>query len=289
MVADTGVKNVALVKLFDEANPTLWLTVGDKKYMLVQYNATFALNEIPTASCTLAAGERITQGRGGQFSPAEDLTKELSGVGLAKATVTLAMRDSDWKPNDDGFTGTKVIFEGYYAGVAYHRVGSKIQLTVSLVHKLVDLTFGSIFSENMHPSNPASLINDAATLAGGGCNAAVAGATGGVWTKTGFLGEKLPAAENPRGVDPGFGAELIQVLKCCAKLNLFKISCNPNVAANLGVGNEAVTAILDNIASETGALSSPLDKLPFPPAISSYVAGQLESARGTTFLGPFGK
>ena len=181
MVAgQTGVSNVAAVRFFDPNKYTLWVEVNGKKYAIAQYNSTFALNEIPTASCTLATGERITQGKGGvSFSPAEELAAELSGVGFAEAKVVLDLDGSDWEPNSlgypDGFQGQKTIFEGYYAGLSYRRVGSKIQLTASLVHKLVDLTFGSIFSANMHPSNPASLVNDAVSEPLGGCQAAVAG------------------------------------------------------------------------------------------------------------------
>ena len=283
MAANTGVDNVALVKFFDATKPKLWLEVNGKKYVLVQYNATFALNEIPTASCTLATGERVTQGPPG-FAAAEELSKELSGVGLAPAKVTLDLDGSDWEPRGKKFKGSKVIFEGYYAGVAYVRVGTKIQLTASLVHKLVDLTFGSIFSENMHPSNAASLVVDAVTVPlGQGCQGAAAGSTGkAVWGMTGFLGKGMPPP-NTRGDEPGFGSQLIEVLKCCAKLNLFKINCNPGLGGARDTGNAAATAVLNKIASETGDLSNPLTGIPFPASISSYVAKQLTSFRGITF------
>jgi hypothetical protein len=282
MAANPGLKNVALVKFFDAAKPTLWLTVKGKKYVLVQYNATFALNEIPTASCTLATGERVTQGPPG-FTASEKLAEELSGVGLAPATVTLDLDGSEWEPSGKKFKGKKVIFEGYYAGVAYQRVGAKIQLTVSLVHKLVDLTFGSIFSENMHPSNAASLVVDAVAKPLGGCQGAAAGSTGkAVWGMTGFLGEKLPPG-NRRGREPGFGSQLIEVLKCCAKLNLFKINCDPGLGGARNTGNAAATAVLNKIASETGRLSPPLNNIPFTTSISSDIATQLTSFRGITF------
>tara|TARA_R110002020_G_scaffold16515_5_gene58263 strand:- start:10855 stop:12561 length:1707 start_codon:yes stop_codon:yes gene_type:complete len=277
----TGVGNVALARLFDPAKNTLWLTVAGKNYLLSQYNATFALNEIPSASCTLATGEKVTPDKGAlALSASEDLAKELSGVGLAPATVTLDLTGSDWEPNSDnfpnGYSGKKVIFEGYYAGLSYARVSSKIQLTVSLVHKLVDLTFGSIFSKDMHPSNPSSLIVDAVTKPLGGCGGGLAGGGGvkGVWTKTAFLGKGLPPADS-------FGDSLIEVLKCIAKLNLFQLRCNRDIGSK--TGNDAATELIEGMTSHTGELSAPLNSSPFSTSISSYVGAQLSSFKGTTF------
>jgi len=277
----TGVDNVAVTKLFDPKRNILWLTVAGKNYLMSQYNATFALNEIPTASCILATGEKVTPNKGGLvLYPSEELAEELSGVGLAPATVTLDLDGSDWEPSSKkfpgGYKGKKVIFEGYYAGLAYARVGSKIQLTVSLVHKLVDLTFGSIFSKDMHPSNPQSLIVDAVAKPLGGCGGGQAGAGGqkGVWTKTSFLGGGLPAGNS-------FGQQLLEVLKCLAKLNLFQLRCNRDIGSK--AGNAAATELLDNMNSETGTLSQPLNVTPFTTSISSYVGLQLSTFKGTTF------
>lgn len=280
MVAgSTGVSNVALARFFHPGTNVLWLTVAGKNYLLSQYNATFALNEIPTASCVLATGEKVTPQKGQlQISPSEDLVKELSGVGLAPATITLDLTGSDWEPNSqrfpNGFQGSKIIFEGYYAGLSYARVGAKIQLIVSLVHKLVDLTFGSIFSKNSHPSNPSSLINPAVQQPLKGCSANLAGGMKAVWSKTTFLNGGLPQADS-------FGEQLLKILKCLAQFNLFQLGCGQEAGDK--TGNEAAKTLLEGMTSETGALSSPLNTIPFVTAVSTYVASQLSSPRGTTF------
>ena len=79
----TGVENVALMQLFDPNKHTLWLTVGEKNYPLSQYSATFALNEVPTASCIMATGTRVTPDKAPILGDPETLAESLSGVGVA--------------------------------------------------------------------------------------------------------------------------------------------------------------------------------------------------------------
>ena len=97
----TGLPNVARVQFFADENPSLWLEVKGKKYALSQYSATFAVNEIPSATCVLATGKQVDKSEGVTFAPAEKLAEELSGVGMADAVVWLDFNktETDWHPN----------------------------------------------------------------------------------------------------------------------------------------------------------------------------------------------
>jgi hypothetical protein len=280
-MAKIGLPNVARVQFFAKKHSSLWLEVNGKKYAISQYSSTFAVNEIPSATCVLATGEKINKKEKDKFNPAEDLAASLSGVGFAKAEVILKFSGTktDWEPplGSKGWRGTKKIFEGYYAGISYHRVGNKIQCTVSLVHKLVDLTFGSIFSAKMHSSNPASLIRPATVAVLGGCGGFAAG---GSWASTAFVGDKLPPPA-AKGANQGLGGRLIKILKCLAELDIFELPCDGDGPS--GVLNGAVMEILENMESETGELKPPLNQPPFDTSIASYIGNNLNSFRGTTF------
>ena len=273
----TGVENVALMQLFDPNKHTLWLTVGEKNYPLSQYSATFALNEVPTASCIMATGTRVTPDKAPILGDPETLAESLSGVGVAPAKVTLNLEGSDWSPGGKKYgSEEKIIFEGYYAGLSYHRVGAKIQLTVSLVHQLIDLTFGSVFSEHMHPSNPGSLIDDA-VIPVTACGSRAAGGAGqGLWVNSAVLGGKLPQAAS-------FGQQLLKVLLCLTELDLFNLGCGQTTANRGRKANETAAAVLNLMGSTTGNLSDPLHMFPYPTAIASYIGKQLKVERGTSF------
>lgn len=276
-MANVGIPNTARVQFYTKkSKPSLWLEIDGQEYPISQYSASFALNEIPSATCILGTGQRISSGRALGGRP-EDLAEKLSEVGFTKAKVILQFKgtNTEWEPGVK-WSGKKDIFEGYYAGLSYHRVGNKIQLTVSLVHKLVDLTFGSVFSAKMHPSNPSYLINPATVEVLGNCKGFGAG---GGWTSTAFVGEKLPPPGG-KGADQGFGGRLIAILKCLAKLDLFELPCTGSPSNTL---NAAAGEILNNIESETGDLVPILDTPPFDTAIASYIGNNLNSFRGTTF------
>ena len=165
-MVNAATDHTAKLLLFDAVNPggnpsmTLEIEGIEKPFVLMQYSSTFAKNEVPTATCILGTGDPVSQSDASAIP--EELAGNLDGAKLTKAKVYLRFgQGSEWVPPAAGGwqwgTEKTCIFEGYYAGLSFSRVGSQIQLSVSLVHRLVDLTFGSLLTAWQHPSNPANL------------------------------------------------------------------------------------------------------------------------------------
>ena len=188
-MVDPSTDRTAKVRFFDATHPSdrpnVYLRVEgiEQPFILMQYSSTFAKNEIPTATCILGTGKRVTEGGGASAIP-EELAANLDGAKLTKAWVYLRFGEgSEWVPPSQGGwqfgTDDTCIFEGYYAGLSFSRVGAQIQMSVSLVHRLIDLTFGSLLTAWQHTSNPANLLQPAVAPLVGGCAMEGAGAAGG--------------------------------------------------------------------------------------------------------------
>jgi hypothetical protein len=289
---NTGVPNVARNNFYKLNKATMYLKVAGIKYSISQWSATFAVNEIPQATCMMATGKAIQENTQGLVS-GESLASTEAGVGYTEAKVYLNMDGNDWDPitgkkwpsGGAKGSGDRVVFEGYLVGISYHRIEGKIQLMASLVHKLIDLTFGSIFSKAMHPSNPLSMISPAVSQVANKCNSGTTGATGkGGWTIAGLLGDKLRESPNCKSITQGgFGCKLIGALECLATLDLFKIKCGVAAGATGSGPNKAAADVLARLASETGPEQSPLDAPPFDTAIVSFISNSLTAFAGTTF------
>ena len=289
----SGVPNVARNNFFKLNKATMYLEVDGTKYSISQWSATFAVNEIPQATCMLATGKAIQENTQGLKS-GESLASTAAGVGYTEAKVYLNMDGNDWdtivgmkwpSAGADG-SGDRVVFEGYLVGISYHRVEGKIQLMASLVHKLIDLTFGSIFSQAMHPTNPLSMIAPSVTNVANKCNAGSTGAAPGRggWTVAGLLGDKLVESPNCKTTTSGgFGCKLIGALECLATLDLFKIDCGVVAGAKGSGANTAAAEVLCYLASESGAELPPLNASPFDTSIVSFISGSLTAFAGTTF------
>jgi hypothetical protein len=291
-----GVENVARVTFYQgngaNITPAMWLEVNGQKYAMAQYSGTFAVNEIPRATCMMSTGVLFDDQNNGLAS-GDTLASTETGVGFenAKAKVYLNLDGSMWDPvlRARWGGGDKAIFEGYVVGVSYHRVEGKIQLAVELVSQLVDLTFGTIFSKDLHPGSALDFTNTAAMdIAALGC-AGVAGAGGTprpAWGIDSLFSTGAPAfsgksALNCPGADHAAGT-LLGILECCAKMNLFKISCPLPVD---GSGqNDAALAVLTSLIQATGAwLPGVLDTQPYKRAIINYLTGSMNQFKGTTF------
>lgn len=291
-------EQVAPVRFFNADRWTVWLEVEDieGRFNLAQYSATFAKNEVPTATCLLGSGVELNRsGPGTNANPirlgsigalAEELAN-LDGAKMRKATVHMNLGPwggdikSEWEPGSgEFFEGTQVIFEGYYAGLAYNRVGPQIQLSVNLVHRLVDLTFGSLWSGWMHPSNPSNLLQPAiASTLGGPCDSdfGSGGEDEPAWQAKNFLADRI---KNDGATD--FGDSLLGTLYCIAHMDIFKLDCNdppypkkPNVEAR---------EVLEKIKSKTGGLRDRLgNDQAMLSSIGAYMGKLLDDTRGTTF------
>jgi hypothetical protein len=132
---------------------TLVLVIEGEAYEVSQLTMTFALNEVPRATCLLAVG------RNARFTPQLAKIHE-TGIQLSQMKpARLELRpNGEWRPqSDQEWTGPELIFDGYYVGLACRKVSNRVQAVVHLVHWLVDLGFSSTLDKNSHPSNPTSL------------------------------------------------------------------------------------------------------------------------------------
>lgn len=291
MLAPAGAENVARVEFSKNNTAALWLDVLGTKYAITQYSASFAVNEIPQATCMLATGESFAQVNNGLTS-GDALASTQTGAGLekAKAKVYLNLDSSMWDPvtRELWGGGDKVIFEGYLVGISYHRIDGQIQLSVNLLSELIDLTCGTIFSDVNHPSNPLDFTQDAGIdLASLPCaNVGGAGAAGQVaWDINAMFGGGVPPAENCHALAganvPELGCKLVGALTCCSALDLFRIKCPDNVTAS--DQNRAAAPLLAETFSDTGRLRPPLDREPWRTAFTSYISNSLNQYRGSTF------
>lgn len=277
----------ALVRFYDAPNPeaasqpTLYLKIeGVGKFAVMQYSSTFAKNEVPTATCVLATGTSVS-GNTSTGIP-EELAENLDGAELTKAEVFMRFGEgSRWEGSTtrEWPTAEECIFEGYYAGLSYARVGPQVQMTINLVHQLVDLTFGSLMTGWQHPSNPANFLEPAVAPlvggTGGDCVSADAGGTQGSWT----VGTFMDTVSD--GGSSDFGEAILMALLCMTSQDVFKTDClgeklpdHPNIAA---------AEVLKNMASKTGALRPPLDTDGFLSSIGYYLGAIIEDQNGLTY------
>ena len=287
---------VAPVRFFYQDKWTCYLKIEgiSGKFNLAQYSATFAKNEVPTATCLLGTGVELARQdlmpsastlHNLSSALAEELA-ELDGAKMIKATVHLDlgphdfMTNSEWEPGGGQiFEGEQVIFEGYYAGVSYNRVGPQIQMTVNLVHRLVDLTFGSLWSGWMHPSNPSNLLQPAvASTLGGPCPSKFGSGGEGepAWTASNFLKDRMKD-----GGSNDFGNALLGTLYCISKMDIFKLDCNDMELPK--TPNTAAQEVLDKIISKTGGLRDRLTDEAMLSSIGAYMGRLIDDTRGTTF------
>lgn len=281
--------HTAKLRFFDAVNPAetpnVYLQIEGipKPFVLMQYSATFAKNEIPMATCVLGTGDPVSESDAAAVP--EELAGNLDGAKLTKAKVYLRFgQGSEWNPPAAGGWQWGVektcIFEGYYAGLSFSRVGAQIQLSVSLVHRLIDLTFGSLLTAWQHPSNPSNLLQPAVANLLGGCaveGAAAAGGGGkkGGWTSGAFLKDKVE--DNPSA----FGDAILDTLWCMTDLDVFKMDCAdspPPTRPNL-VARE----VIDRMESKTGALRAQLTDPAFLGSIGNYLGGLIDTNQGTTY------
>lgn len=147
----------AYTKLSDEG--TLKLEIDGEEYEVVQYTASFALNEIPKATCMVAVGRDARSIDAAKKAKIHDTGANLSQMKKAKVTFTPKM---EWEPKRGDqakeWTGSEVIFEGYYVGLAYRKIKDRVQAVIHLIHWLVDLGFSSTLDKNNHPTNPTHLV-----------------------------------------------------------------------------------------------------------------------------------
>jgi hypothetical protein len=136
--------------------------IGDFK--VSQFTCTYSINEIPRATCMVAIGRDARSFFATQYAQIHSKAEGLHQ--LRKATVKFKP-SKEWSPPAGGgvadeWKGEKLVFEGYFTGMATRKISGKTQIILHLVHWLVDLTFSSTLTEVSHPGSPMSLLTPAA-------------------------------------------------------------------------------------------------------------------------------
>jgi len=113
---------------------SLALVVGEERFPIAQFNASFALNEIPQCQCLLAVG----RGRRNRFRRLLGANAQAHWPILTPARVVFRAQGRgssvhDW-PDEE-----MTIFDGYIVHLAYRKIEEQVQLIVALRHWLFDL------------------------------------------------------------------------------------------------------------------------------------------------------
>lgn len=129
------------------------LEVEGVRFAVVQFNASFSVNDVPTAIVILGIGR---QGQRRADTPAT-VHQQLRLLRQMKpARVWLTLR-GEVVPGINWTEGRQCIFDGYVAGVGYRKMGGTIQVTVRLVHWLIDLSCSSMLSSALFAQNVGSV------------------------------------------------------------------------------------------------------------------------------------
>lgn len=145
-------KNYAYADLSVEK--ALYLKIDGTEYEVTQYNASFAVNEIPQAQCLLALGRDASSKGAGERAT---IHKHNVYSQMVKAEVYFRPKGEFHPDGTKWPEGETVIFRGYFVGFAYRKMLGKIQVVANLVHWLVDLTCSSCLSSVGHVANPTQL------------------------------------------------------------------------------------------------------------------------------------
>lgn len=143
---------------------------------IVGMSASFALNTIPTAALEVATGLEVHDETRATIHDFIDKLEprdrclvylELKSTdGYLEAPVINGMRD-----------GKFIVFDGYYAGIGYHRGNNHCTYTIHLIHWLDDLNCSSMLNGDWSQGTPHDLTQAASQIVvsdltgGGGSNA----------------------------------------------------------------------------------------------------------------------
>lgn len=122
---------------------------------VVAVSATYALNDIPTATAVIACGMNM---RTMQPSKIHNALNTL--LPRMKATIDVTIETPfgrTWKSP----SGTHRVFEGFYVGIGIQRSDTNANYILHFVHWLDDLNCGSILNGNWYPGTPADMAQTA--------------------------------------------------------------------------------------------------------------------------------
>lgn len=230
-------KNWAYTSFADDVS--VRLDLNGVNYEVVEFTASWAINEVPSAVCLLAVGRNA-------FNVKRQAVAHASASGTKQMMRAKVFFTPVGQYTPDGKAwpkGEQMVFDGYFTGSGYQKVEGKVNFTVNLIHWLVDLSFSSCLSSRSHVSNPSNLAFSAIidpVTAGGGPDQELA-----VWTSQ-YIGASALAELIP--------TDLWQALKtffCGMSLfEGFSPQCGGAGIQNLAHNDRATRALL-RIEGET--------------------------------------
>jgi len=140
----------------------LRLEIEGRNLEVTQLTCTYALNEIPRATCVLGVGRN-----------ARNVLRSAGIHEAAPALDQLVKAKIFWKPSGDFDHVFKwseeemMLFDGYVIGFGYEKINGQMQAMVSLGGWLMDLAASSSLSQASHPSNPSNYAYSAVHSPGG--------------------------------------------------------------------------------------------------------------------------
>lgn len=122
---------------------------------VVSFAARYALNDIPTATATIACGINTKTNQPSKIHTALDGLRAREEAKVTLTIETVAGKTVKSPP------GEHVIFEGYYIGVGMQRSNTNANYMLHFVHWLDDLNTGSALNGNFYPGSPADMAQPA--------------------------------------------------------------------------------------------------------------------------------
>lgn len=145
----------------------LFVLIDGVRYEVVQYNDSWATNEIPIAQLILAVGRDLTSD-GATRKAAVHLNNRHKQ--MVEAEVYVKIQEEYDAAGTMWPNGRKLIFKGYFLGFTPRKLLNKYQVVANLVHWLIDMTCSSCLTSQGHFSN-ATQLNVAAVLRAGAATA----------------------------------------------------------------------------------------------------------------------
>lgn len=250
-----------------------------------KFSMDYGINAIPNASAMIALGRNA---RTGEDSPIYDQISNIKQMTPCRVELVGNLNDygpySKWPVPEE----PAILFQGYVSGFSYRRVTGRINLVISMVHRLHDLNCSSTGSSLLVPGAPHDLLRP--TLA--------KGAGGEVYSHAG--GQFVKELPTDLGTDFSYG--LLKVLYNLANNNQIQtgnkdIWCGASAPGNLNeeADNTRVTTTIkgDGVnwkGIETYALSEFTEQYPLQvesnvkQAAADYIGEIVSSSRaGSSF------
>ena len=141
-----------------------WAVIGSgadsEEYDVVNLNAEFSLNSIPTATATVALGRDVNLAESSSYTGrAASINEKFLFRKPVKvfASYILQSESPDIADITVASFDSKLVFEGYVAGFGFQRTSAAAVLTISMEHWLSDLSAATMLSTSTHAATPADL------------------------------------------------------------------------------------------------------------------------------------